>query len=283
MRFGQTARASIAVALVIGISALWVGPGWTATEPSAVERVAIAETEARGQKIYAYDQAAWHSTDEMQRVVPPANYPRSDGGWVVEPHGDLLRVTYYSADSGTPQAFFWADMRGAEVVDRHVFKGSEERALSARALRMIQARKAAIQALPKDAIRCTEGRPNNVVLAPISEQSPVIVYFLTAQIVTGEFPFGGHYRVEVGPDGAVLSTRGFTNGCLNVSTAARPGNQSVASIVTHFLDPIPTEIHVWMSLWMDTPVVVITNPPRGWTVAKGKITTVDLPPPPETP
>ena len=131
-------------ALVLGSAAFTPAPR-AATAPPAPERVQISLAEERGRLIYAYDQAAWYSTDEMRRVVPAATLPKT-GGWIVEPQGDLLRVIYYGADSGPPTAFFSADMRGRKIVHKHLFEGADDRALSARALRMVEARRAAVQA-----------------------------------------------------------------------------------------------------------------------------------------
>lgn len=264
---------AVLVAMTLGGWALVAGPCAAAT-PTALERVQISRSEERGRLIYAYDQAAWHSTDEMQRDVPPAELPKT-GGWVVEPHDDLLRVTYYSSDSGTPAAFFSADMRGSTVVRTHVFKSGDDRALSARASRMAEARSAAAKNIPSGF--CTSGPPNNVVLAPSAASDPVPVYFLTSQVKTGEYPFGGHYEFDVASDGSVSEPRLFSRSCLNMSPP--PNVPQAMAAVTYPLGSVPSEIHVWLSLWMGRPLLVATGPDRLWMVTNGHIELSDQPPP----
>jgi hypothetical protein len=276
MMFGQVTRRLISAVFLAGLTLLSASHALSAPKPTAAERAAIAVAETRGQQIYAYDQAAWHSTDELQRLVPPTSFPKSDGGWVVEPNNDFLRVSYYNADSGVPQAFFQADVRGKKVVASRIFAGTDDRNLSPRALRMIAARTVAIGALGKDNTFCTSGRPNNVALAPVSDASTIMIYFLSAQVTTGEYPLGGHYRIEVAPEGGVLSSRGFMTSCMNSSP---PDNPAAILFVTHLLDPTPTEIHVWMSLWMNKTLMVMTGPNRMWEVTVGKIKAVSSPPP----
>ena len=52
---------------------------------------------------------------------------------------------------------------------------------------------------------------------------------------------------------------------------ARHG-EAVAVMVTHLLDAVPTEAHVFWSLWAGAPFYVST-PPNGtvWSVAEGRV------------
>lgn len=224
---------------------------------------ALARAEQVGRLIYDHDQAAWYGTDEMRRAV--RELPKS-GGWIVEPHDGLLRVTFFGDDSGAPRAFFWADMRGQAVVASHVVTPAEEARLTPRQARMAQARHIA---LGQGKGPCTKAAFNTVVLAPESEGGPVSVYLLTAMTKTGVYPLGGHYRVDVGGDGQVTGGRDFSRSCFNLDTTAAPPD-GVAGI-THLLDPYPTEIHVFLSLWMGKPLYVMTGPETVWVVDQGTI------------
>ncbi len=242
--------------------------------PTAQEQAAITRAVERGRLIYAFDQAAWHSTDELMRKVPKTTLP-AVRGWVTEPRGDLLRVTYYGVEGGAPQALFQADMRGAAVAQSHLFDEGEDRTLSPETLALIEARTAALRAGEGKA-RCTSGRFNVVVL-PQGAGEPAAVYLLTPMETKGQYPFGGHYEVDVGPGGKVVSERAFTNSCLNLGAApAGPNGEAVAMLLTHMLDPTPTEIHVFMSLWMGKPIYVITGPKRIWEVGGDGIRPVAL-------
>jgi hypothetical protein len=236
------------------------------------EQAQVERAENRGRMIYAFDQAAWFSTDEMIRQVPKADLPRQ-GGWIVEARGDLLRVIFFALQGETPMAYFRADMAGDKVMESHMFSPSEDRTLNAVETRMALAEQVAVAA-GRDKGRCTTGAFNAVVLPPASPVSPVAVYLLSSMVTTGEYPVGGHYEIDVGPDGTVASERSFTKACLNVNpqAAAKAGTKPAALVVTHMLDPAPTEIHVYLSLWMDQPMFVLTPPDgQAWAVQAGQV------------
>lgn len=258
------------LAAVIAAPALAKAP----PTPSAQEQAAITRAVERGRLIYAFDQAAWHSTDELLRKVPKTTLP-AVRGWVTEPRGDLLRVTYYDVDGETPHALFQADMRGAAVAESHLFGEDEDRTLSPETLALIQARTTALHAGEGKA-RCTSGRFNVVVL-PQGAGEPAAVYLLTPMETKDQYPFGGHYEVDVAPGGKVVSERAFTKACLNLSAAqAGPNGEAVAMLLTHTLDPTPTEIHVFMSLWAGKPIYVVTGPKRIWEVGGDGIRPIAL-------
>lgn len=223
---------------------------------------AMARAEQVGRLIYDHDQAAWYGTDEMRRRV--ADMPTS-GGWIVEPHDGLLRVTFFSADGGAPVAFFRADMRGQSVVASQAVR-PEDGALTLRQIRMAQARDVA---LAQGKTPCMGASFNAVVAPPESDTAPVSVYLLTPMTRTGVYPLGGHYRVDVDADGRVTGGRDFTKACFDINMAGAPPG-GIAG-VTHLLDPYPTEIHVFLSLWMGKPLYVMTGPETVWIVDKGKI------------
>ena len=103
------------------------------------------------------------------------------------------------------------------------------------------------------------------------------VYVLSSQTREGIFPFGGHSRATFSAAGALLSQRRFTNSCLDMSNRPPAGSSEVAGlVVTHLLDPIPTEIHVFLSIWMNIPVFVSTGDPhRVWEVTGNRIELVE--------
>lgn len=263
-------------ALVLALLMIPVASGALAKPPpapSATEQAAISQAIERGRLIYAYDQAAWHSTDELRRRMPAASMP-ADGGWVVEPRGDLLTVTYYGVEGETLYTLFQADMRGSKVVQSRVFGPKDDRALTPETLALVRARQAAMRVGTGKA-RCTSG-PFNVVVLPQGAGQPTLVYLLTPMQTAGEYPFGGHYRIDVGPDGAVVSERAFTLACLNIGAPPAGAGDGAMAVVSHMLDPTPTEIHVFMSLWMGKPVGVITSPKEVWSVDGDRIERIQM-------
>ena len=205
--------------------------------------------------------------------MPAASMP-ADGGWVVEPQGDLLRVTYYGVEGETTYALFQADMRGSKVVQSRVFDSNDDRALKPETLALVRARQAAMR-LGNGKARCTSG-PFNVVVLPQGAGQPTVVYLLTPMQTAGEYPFGGHYRIDVGPDGAVVAERAFTMACLNIGAPPAGAGDGAMAVVSHMLDPTPTEIHVFMSLWMGKPVGVITSRKEIWSVDGDQIELVQM-------
>jgi hypothetical protein len=262
------------VVLALAVTAL-AGSASPADAPALLtplEQAQVQRAEDRGRMIYAFDQAAWYSTDEMMRQVARSNLPRR-GGWIVEPKGDLLRVTFFGLEGDAPLAYFRADMAGATVVESHLFTNGEDRTLSAVETRMALAEQTAA-AERRNKGRCTAGSFNTVVLPPAAPNAPVAVYLLSSMVTTGEYPAGGHYEIDVGSDGKVASQREFTKSCLNLNpqAGAKAGATPAAVIVTHLLDPTPTEIHVYLSLWMGQPVYVLTPPDgQAWAVQAGHV------------
>ena len=74
-----------------------------------------------------------------------------------------------------------------------------------------------------------------------------------------EVPLGGHYRFEV-LDGKIVDSRTFTNSCISLPTGADDeGNKPAGLTISHLLDPIPTEIHVFSTYAARVPIYVITS------------------------
>lgn len=46
-------------------------------------------------------------------------------------------------------------------------------------------------------------------------------------------------------------------------------------MVTHLLDPTPTEVHVYWSLWARTPMFVATGEDAIWKIENGRIHRVE--------
>lgn len=60
---------------------------------AAMDQQALAQSSERGAQIYAFDQAAWKTTDVLLELIKD---PAGAGirGWVVSPEAKGLRVTY---------------------------------------------------------------------------------------------------------------------------------------------------------------------------------------------
>lgn len=242
---------------------------------SSADQAALKRAAARGELIYAYDQAAWVTTDVMLKELPD---PGKAGirGWVILPKGEGLTAIYYGEKDGAPVAVFSGDVRGRKVVASKVFGPEDDRTLSAEAIALVTATRAIAIT---DQRPCTRGAFNSVTLPAESPGGPTLVYLLTPQVEAGIYPFGGHFLFEVGPDGKASSVRGFTRSCLNLSAVDQGGRSVAGLFITHLLDQTPTEIHVWLSLWTGKTVYVgTTAPQRVWSVDGTKITLVKTDP-----
>ena len=87
---------------------------------------------------------------------------------------------------------------------------------------------------------------------------------MSTQSENNSYPFGGHFRVEVSADGTAGASRVFTRSCLTMS--GHGADKSAAMFITHLLDPVPTEIHVFTALTAHQPVGVGTMDKRLWWV-----------------
>ena len=234
-------------------------------QPTPRAEMPLEQVAARGELIYRYDQAAAISTDEMLRVLKE---PAPVKGWIVEPAGDALLVTYYGLDGDRPFAIFKAGVGNEKVVSSHLITEKEDRSLSAIESQMVRAEQAAKGVSLK---KCIDARFNPVVLPP-SADGTTIVYLLTPQVETGTYPVGGHYRVEVDGAGKVVASRPFLNSCLTIPA---PPPNAAAFFLTHLLDPQPTEIHVYLSLLTGKPIAVGTSQ-GNWMVEGTRIRPLQL-------
>ena len=248
-------------------------------DPAKSELAAASAAEVRGAEIYAYDQAAWHSTDQMQDDMSSAGLSvgtlreRGLAGFIVEPANDgLLLATYYGKKDGKTFAIARYWMAGSAVKRGGLVSAGDDGALSPLALVLIARREQAVEIARADDVGiCTDGPPNTVVLPPRADGS-IPVYLMSAMVKNGSFPGGGHYLYVFDAAGKLVSKRPFAKSCVMVDWGNVPKGAAGAG-VTHLLDPQPNEIHVFISLNMPIPLGVMTSINREfWLVDHGHIT-----------
>jgi hypothetical protein len=236
---------------------------WALSAPA--EQAAIAFALQRGRLLFGLDRAAWVATDDFVARMP--NY-QSQGarGYVVELAPGGYVVTFLGGPQDAPVAFYRADVRENRVHSSEVFPAAARPALTPAQRRLLDARNAAAAAVRG---RSCNGRPfNSAVIPPAAPDGPIDVYLLTPQLEEGQYPLGGHFRITVGPDGRAGRERAFTNSCLLMRMQDVPGGGQIVSMnVTHLLDPVPTEIHVFTALTSGLSVYVgIGSPLRLYNV-----------------
>ncbi|MBN8502088.1 MAG: hypothetical protein J0M19_13170 [Sphingomonadales bacterium] len=250
-------------------------------DPSAAELAAAREAETRGAEIYAYDQAAWHSTDQLQADLKARGLTLEQisaqgmAGYIVEPAGDgVLLATYYGAKDGKTFAMARYWVRGSKVERGGMLAPGDDAALSPLARKLIETRSKAMEAARAENIfLCSRGAPNTVVLAPRADGS-IPAYVMSSSVEHGQFPAGGHYRYVFGADGKLASSRAFTKSCVSVAYGD-PSDKSKTAVgagVSHLMDPQPTEIHVFVSYNVPIPLfVIISSNGSMWEVNRGKV------------
>lgn len=240
---------------------------------NAEESALLQQAMNRGALIFAYDRAAWQATDDMLAKV--ANPERKISGWIVDGPAEAPTVVFHDSDPTEPKAVYIVAFERGRIASARELGASDDRTLSPERKGMILAKAAATKRLLKDKVaRCSDEPFNSVVLPPERAGGPTLVYFLTPQADLKAVPFGGHYLFEVAADGKASAARRFTNSCILMETKAPgAGSRTQALIISHLLDPVPTEIHVFSSLAAALPVnVVTTKSDRIWEVAPPKIT-----------
>jgi hypothetical protein len=233
---------------------------------TSVEQAQLAAVHDRGALLYLIDRAAWVATDDFRSKID-IGADKTLRGYVVERAAQGFTVTFFGEEEGRLVRAFVAKVDRNKVIRSETFLPGKRVPLSAEQIRLAGARK-----LPEglDFRSCT-GPFNVTPIPPASGAEPMNVYFLSPQVRNKEYPFGGHFRVTLAPDGKILSSRKFTNACLNMPA---PPPDAFAMGIAHILDPIPTEIHVFTALSAQKPVLVMTGS-RTWQVDGSKIKLLD--------
>ena len=252
-------------------------PAAAPAQPKMSEREAALVRQAldRGKLVYVYDRVAWHGTDDLRTKLP--GFEKKIAGWIVDGPPESPQLIFYDRNEADPRIVYVGDFRGTELAASRLIRPGEDDRLSPQRRAMIAARNAALDALVKGkAKKCTDGPINTVVLPPAAPGAPTLVYVLTPQTDLKAVPMGGHYLVEVAADGRAGKPRAFTKSCMEMPLVDEKGDRPKALIVTHLLDPLPTEIHVFSSLAARVPIYVLTaTGGRTWSVEGSRILLVD--------
>ncbi len=225
-----------------------------APEMTAAEVAGVQQAVDLGWLVYSYDQAAWHGTDAMLEDLPNAR-KLGVAGWIVNDIEDGWETVFYRPVKDGGFEAVWAGVYDGRKVIRRTAYATGERTLTAGEVALVQANELARR---QKADRCTTGAFNTVVFPSGKPDGGIYAYLLTPQVANGEVPFGGHHRFEI-VDGKIKDRRSFAKSCLVMSVAAPDGGRPQALTITHLLDPVPTEIHVF-SVWAaGVPVYVLTT------------------------
>lgn len=256
-------RCILAIALAASLSAAFAEEPLPKELPEEQETAAIRSAEVTGLAIYRHDHAAAVATDAVMKLRAFRKDKRVNG-WLTEEQQDQIVVTFIDK---TPAALYRVTV-SKEGAAGPVTALESPAQLTAYESGAATARSAALAS----GIQPCSKSYNSVVL-PSADQSGKnwMVYLLPGTTKNNVVPIGGTYRVETS-SANVVGQRGFTRTCIALQTDPR----AVGLMITHLLDPIPTEAHVFWSLWAKKPIYVAT-PPNGtvWAVEGNRIRLVE--------
>lgn len=247
--------------------------------PTPAETAAIQEAEIRGKEMFDYDQAAWQATDRFQADIKTSGITiralekMGLQGYIVEPSdAGKLSVTFFGKRSDLLFAYARYGVVSGKVVDGGILGPDADMAVSEVAKRMIAARNDALTEMVKpDHGLCSKSPPNTLVLPP-REDGTISAYVLTSTTSNDVYPAGGHYRFDFDLSGRLTSERRFMKTCFPLKFGKRDGSTPELIVLTHLLDPQPTEIHAFVSRNIPVGLMVGTiGNNKVWGLTRGQI------------
>lgn len=265
-------RKSLLIAAIVAAAPLPAG-AQTAAPPApltltAEQRAALDTAVARGRALAVLDQASRvASADALARI--PAADRQSVAGWIAQPEGNGVTVTYYVAQGAGYAAIYKASVMGGRVNSPQLFAAGNRPALGGVAARMAAAR-AAAEAVEHQAC----GPDFNTFVLPPAGSEPVLVYRLSPRMAATRIPGGGHFRLTVAADGSIAEDAALSATCADLTVAPAAAGQRPRPIQVNAAGtPLPSELHVFLALWAQRPLVVAAgaDPVRLWAVTAGGI------------
>lgn len=219
----------------------------------AERRQALGQALERGRLLAVTARAGMlASRDMLSRISDPDE--AGIRGWVAEAEGNATAVTFYADAEAGPVAAYRARILGGRVVGRDIFAQDERPALRGTAARMIAARNATD---PLDHRACpADAAFNVVVLPPAAAGADILVYQMSPPLREDRFPLGGHYRSTIAADGSVSEAVPLAAGCRDAVVPDVPEGQRAQPLEVTHAGPVPTEVHVFLSLTASRPVLV---------------------------
>ncbi len=233
-----------------------------AMPPEPLTRAQLAELQAaatRGRLLGVIERAGRLATQDMLSRVPDPN-TAGITGWFAEAEGNGVAVTFYGDSDAGPVVVYRVTFNGGRIVRRDIHLSGTRPPLNPLQARMAAARAATARL---DHQPCGGDVFNVFVVPPLTADGVIDVYQISPQSRPGHFPLGGHFRTSVAPDGSVATTRGYTNACVDLAAPApAPGTRPAPLAVTHLLDPLPQDIHAFLSAWTGHPLLVVAGEPQ---------------------
>lgn len=232
-------------------------------ELSAEQRSMLEVAVARGRALAVLDQVFRTASADARSRIPSAD-AEAIAGWIAQPEGNGVTVTYYVRDGEHYAAIYRGSVIGGRVSSPQLFTADNRPRLEGVARRMAAARTAA-EATEHQAC----GPDFNTFVLPASGDEPVIVYRLSPRMAANRIPGGGHFRIIVAADGSIAEDVALAGTCADLSVTLPAAGQRPRPIQVNAAGtPLPSELHVFLSLWAQRPLAVAagTDPVRVWGV-----------------
>ena len=233
-----------------------------AMPPEPLTRAQLAELRAaaaRGRLLGMIERAGRAGTQDMLSRVPD---PAGAGitGWIAEAEGNGVAVTFYADAATGPVIVYRVTLNGGRVVNRDIHLAGTRPPLNPLQARMAAARATTARLENRP---CGSEEFNVFVVPPLTADGTIDVYQISPQMQRGVYPLGGHFRTSVAPDGSVTASRGYTATCVNITANdPAPGMRPAPVGVTHLMDPLPQDIHAFLSAWTGHPLLVVAGDPQ---------------------
>lgn len=251
-------RNFMVIALALCCQAVFADEAPLQELPLEQEAALLHSAESTGATIYLHDHAAAVATDAALKLKAFKKDKRIRG-WITEPRQGRIIVTFVDQ---TPAALYRIEVSENGVAGPVIVLDSPT-ALSEYEQGAATARAAAMAS----EFQPCSSRYNPVVLpASATADGNWMVYLLSATTKSSVVPLGGTYRMEVSGS-TVTAQRGFTRTYITLQNSPR----TAGLMVTHLLDPVPTEAHVFWSLWAKQPMYVAVVNGGLWGIENGKI------------
>lgn len=240
---------------------------------NAPSEEALAFAQERGQAMFLYDQAAWHSTDAFLTEYDEALGPYMRGYVVVPSDTEGMLDAIYFGDFGDGAVEIARyTVNGTEVLSGGFHPADARPPLSDMASRLANARQAVIAALSQTELTLCANAQANTITLPNGDGADV--YIMTPLTQMDSIPLGGHYRLTVDGEGQVTQLHRLEDGCpAALLPEIAPDTEAVVlEPVEYARAPEPSEVHVFASMMRPVPLFVSTPRSRTtWVVDAGTI------------
>lgn len=209
---------------------------------------------ARGRALAVIDAAGQVASADARTRVPEAS-AADLVGWIAQPEGNGVAVTYFEKEGDGYAAVYRSQVLGGRATAPQVFAAGSRPALTGAAARMAAARTAAAAL---DHQPC--GPAFNYLVLPPENDGSVLVYQMSPRMAADKVPGGGYFRASVAADGSVAQSTPLAGACTELALpAAAAGRRPRPLEVNARGSEWPNELHVFLSLWTQRPVVVATG------------------------